>query len=223
MLGQMPRWKLFSVGGHVVYLEPVFLVLVAVLVFSGLTSAAELPEKLLWIPVLFIGVLWHEFGHAVAIKRFGYGPSTIVLQGLGGVTINERRGDSSPGKSIIISLAGPLASLSLTLIFGLAAFFYPAQDLLGSFFQMMAIINALWAVFNLLPISPMDGGHIVLHALRFKFDRRRAFLYSAYSSLAFLALVMVPLIATGYISVFFGVILGLLFAAHNWQVIQALR
>lgn len=223
MLGQMPRWKLFSVGGHVVYLEPVFLVLVAILVFSGLTSAAELPEKLLWIPVLFIGVLWHEFGHAVAIKRFGYGPSTIVLQGLGGVTINERRSDSSPGKSIIISLAGPLASLSLTLIFGLAAFFYPGQDLLGSFFQMMAIINALWAVFNLLPISPMDGGHIVLHALRFKFDRRRAFLYSAYSSLAFLALVMVPLVAMGYISAFFGVILGLLFAAHNWQVIQALR
>lgn len=223
MLGQMPRWKLFSVGGHVVYLEPIFLLLVAFFVFSGLTSAAQLPEKLLWIPILFIGVLWHEFGHAIAIKAFGYGPSTIVLQGLGGVTINERRGGSPPGKSIAISFAGPLFSFSLTLLFGLAAFFYPGDDLLGTFFYLMALVNGFWGVFNLIPIAPLDGGHIVLHALRFKFTQRKALLYSAYSSLAVLALVLVPMTALGYISPIFGVLLGLLFAMHNWQVLQAVR
>lgn len=205
------------------WLEPVFLVLVAIFVFMGMTSIEQLPERLLWIPTLFIGVLWHEFGHAIAIKKFGYGPSKIVLQGLGGVTINSRRSDASPGRSIAISFAGPLFSFSLTIVFGLLAFLLPEAGLLTSFFTLMAFINGIWGVFNLLPIAPLDGGHIVLHALRAKFPARKAFLYSAYSSLAFLVIILVPATFLLNLSLFFTLILGLLFAAHNWQVIQQLK
>jgi Zn-dependent protease len=221
MLGQMPRWKLFELRGNKVFLEPLFLLLVAFFVFSGLTSASQLGAKLLWVPILFIGVLWHEFGHAFAIQHFGYGPSKIVLQGLGGVTINERRGGSPPGKSIVISFAGPLFSFSLTLIFGLAAYFYPGQDLLNQFFYLMALVNGFWGVFNLLPIAPLDGGHIVLHALRAKFPRRKALLYSAYSSLAVLALSAIPLLM--FVDPLFTILLALIFAAHNWRILQALK
>ena len=220
MMGQMPRWKLFTIGGHEVYREPLFLLLIGFFVFAGLTSSSQFAERLLWAPILFIGVLWHEIGHAMAIKRFGYGSSVIVLQGMGGVTINNRR-NTPPGRAAVISVAGPVFSLSLTLIFGIAAFLYPSQDLLGTFFYLMAAVNAFWAVFNLLPIAPLDGGHIVLHGLRAKFPQRKAYLYSAYSSLAVLALLAVPMLM--FLSPMWTAILGIIFAMHNVRVIQAIR
>lgn len=221
MLGEMPRWRLFKVGGHEVFLEPLFLLLIAFFVFSGLQSASQFATNLLWAPILFIGVLWHEFGHAIAIKKYGYGPSTIILQGLGGVTINQNRGNSPPGKSIVISLAGPAFSLSLTVIFGLAAFFYPGDDLIGTFFTLMAWVNGVWAVFNLLPINPMDGGHVVLHALRAKFPARKALRYSAISSLVVLAILAVPLLY--FFDPFLTIILMLLFGMQNVQVLKQVR
>lgn len=219
-MGDMPRWKLFTLGGHTVYLEPLFLLLIAFFAFSGLKSLDQLPAALLWGPVLFIGILWHELGHAFAIQKFGYGTSTIILQGMGGVTIN-RRGNTPPGKGAIISVAGPLFSFSLTLVFGLASYFYPANDLLGQFFYFMAWANFVWGAFNLLPIAPLDGGHIVLHGLRAKFPSRKAHLYSAYSSLAVLALLAIPL--GMFMSGIFMIILGLMFVMHNLQVIRAVN
>ncbi len=223
MFGQMPRWKLFTVRGHDVYLEPVFLVLVAIFVFMGMRSAAELPSRLLWIVILPVSILWHEFGHAIAIKKYGNGPSTIVLQGLGGVTINRRRASEPPKESLVISAAGPAFSFSLTLVFGLLAFLYPGEDLLDEFFTMMAFVNAFWGVFNLLPIAPLDGGHIVQHVLSFKMPKRKALLYSAYVSLVAIVVLLVPATFIFKLSVMFTVILGALFVMHNVQVIQALK
>ena len=220
MMGEMPRWKLFKVGGHTVYLEPLFLLLIGFFAFSGLTSMQQLPTQLLWAPVLFIGILWHEIGHAIAIQKFGYGTSEIVLQGLGGVTIN-RRGKTPPGRGAVISVAGPVFSLSLTVVFGIATLLYQNDDLLGQFFFFMAWANGIWAVFNMLPIAPLDGGHIVLHGLRSKFPERKAYLYSAYSSLVILALLAVPLLM--FTSPILMVLLLLLFGMHNMQVIRAIK
>ena len=221
-MGQMPRWKLFTIWGSPVYVEPLFLLLVAFFVFSGLTSVTQFAEQLMWAPVLFIGILWHEIGHALAIKKFGYGNSVIVLQGLGGVTINQR-GETPPGKAAVISVAGPIFSFSLTLVFGLAAFLIPGEGLLNHLCFLMAAANLFWGVFNLLPISPLDGGHIVLHGLRAKFPRRKAYLYSAYSSLAAMALIGIPMVAIFNMSLIFIVILGFLFVSHNMQIIRAVQ
>ena len=114
--GSSTRWHLFTLGGHRVYLEPFFLILIAIFVFMGLNEASQLANQLMWAPILFIGVLFHEFGHAVVTKAFGFGPSTIILQGFGGVAINESKKQRKPGQSILISLAGPGASLLLALI-----------------------------------------------------------------------------------------------------------
>lgn len=220
MMGEMPRWKLFTVGGHTVYLEPLFLLLVGFFALSGVTSLSTLMSGLLWAPVLFVGVLWHEFGHAIAIKKFGYGPSTIVLQGMGGVTIN-RRHNTPPGKAAAISVAGPVFSFSLAIVFGVAYYFYPGKDLLAQFFMLMSFANLFWGAFNLLPIAPLDGGHITLHGLRAKFPERKAYLYSAYSSLVVLVLIAIP--AAFLLHPLFTVILGIMFAMHNVQVIRAIK
>lgn len=222
MLGQMPRWRLFKISGHEVFLEPWFLLLVGFFVFGNLTSATQLAGNLLWAPILFVGILWHEIGHALAIKRLGYGPSIIILQGLGGVTINERRSNANPKHSIVISLAGPIFSVSLTVVFGVLWALLPDLGLLTEFFSLMAQVNLVWAIFNMLPIAPLDGGHVVLHALHWwKKNYRKALEWSAYSSLVILAILAVPL--TMLLSPMWTILLFLLFGMHNVRVIQALK
>lgn len=230
------RWKLFTLSGHDVYLTPWFLLLVALFAFSGLRAGAgmqALIDIVIWAPVLFGGILFHEFGHAFALKAYGFGGSRIVLHGFGGVTVNERRGVTTPGKSIVISLAGPLASLLLALISGGLLLVYTGSGvseaftgggILASFLQTMAVVNLVWAIFNMLPINPMDGGHIVLHGLRWGLkDNRKATRYSAISSLVFLGLLVLGVIALGFsgLGLIWILFLGGMFAMQNWQIYKA--
>lgn len=224
-------WKLFTLMGHQVHLTPWFLVLIAFFSFSGLQAGAGMQafmQILIWAPTLFLGVLLHEFGHAFAIQAFGYGPSYIELQGFGGVTINRRRGMSPPGKSILISLAGPAASLALGLAsWGALAAIQPAQgSFWGSLLGTMALINIVWAVFNMLPINPMDGGHVVLHGLRWILkDNRRAMRYSAISSLVFLGLGLGVVFMSEYArgGMILILVLSAMFGMQNWQIYQATK
>ena len=225
MFGKMPRWKLFSFAGHPVFLEPVFLLLIAFFVFNGIDSPEQFAQNLMWAPILFISILWHEIGHALAIDKFGYGKSMIILQGLGGVTVNERRAGADANKSIIISLAGPAFSISLVVMFGIAAMVYPNEDPLNFFFTWMAIINAVWAVFNLLPIYPMDGGNVLFGIFQkvYKNDKRKALLHTAYVSLGFLGLVVAASLVFKIISLIWLIIIIFMFGFQNWQIIQQLR
>jgi Zn-dependent protease len=210
-----------------------------------LSTAGQIPSLLMWAPILFVGILFHEFGHALVIKRLGYGDSVIVLQGLGGVTINERRGRAAPKKSLLINVAGPAASLLLSVLFAaaflllygdfsagsllgtslLGVFSMPAfESYLGEFLYKMAAINGLWALFNMLPISPMDGGHVVENVLHLAYgNRRKALLHAAYASLVALGLlvlgVMLLLQGAGLILV----LLVFMFGFHNYRTIQRLR
>lgn len=224
--GSSTRWHLFTLGGHRVYLEPFFLILIAIFVFMGLNEASQLANQLMWAPILFIGVLFHEFGHAVVTKRLGFGPSTIILQGLGGVAINESKLPRKPGQSVLISLAGPSASLLLALVSYVALIALRSSgggpSTLMYFLELNTLINVFWAGFNMLPINPMDGGHVVLHSLRKFFPIRKALYYSAVSSLVVLALVGVAGLAIGYQS-FILIVIVLMFGMQNVQIIKQLK
>ena len=63
-----------------------------------------------------------------------------------------------------VALAGPVANLAIAIFFGLILRFFPALVLPSSFtlmFSYIVYINILLAVFNLLPIPPLDGSHIL--------------------------------------------------------------
>jgi Zn-dependent protease len=227
------RWKIFSIAGNDIFVTPFFLLLIGIFSFMGLqagSGATALANVVVWAPVLFIGVLLHELGHAFAMQKFGYGASTIILHGFGGVTINRRRRNSPPGKSIAISLAGPAASLLLGLTFiGLMYSLGYTPDWPGAYMRQgeigvallntMAGINIFWAVFNMIPINPMDGGHVVLHAMRgILDDQRKAVRYSAMSSLALIVL-FVPL-GIFFADPFLLVIFAAIFAYQNWQILK---
>lgn len=66
---------------------------------------------------------------------------------------------------IIVSLAGPLSNLSLTLICSFLVRFFPPLSLAGNIFFYLILINVSLFIFNLLPIPPLDGSKVFLNLL----------------------------------------------------------
>lgn len=131
----------------------------------GFSYASNHPEGVapgevvaVWVVLVFVSVLFHELGHALAFRAFGY-PSTIQLVLFGGVTTPETDRPLSWGKDVVTTLAGPAFGVSLGLFclwLGTRATGPLAAYALG----IGALTNLFWAVFNLLPVLPMDGGRV---------------------------------------------------------------
>jgi len=108
-----------------------------------------------------VGILVHEFGHALTINAFGLGPSRIHLVPFFGGLATQPKPSPTQMKSVLISLAGPsfglLATIPFFVMFGLTN--APAwRD--GVIF--IAAINLL----NLFPARPLDGANAIGPVLR---------------------------------------------------------
>ena len=170
-----------SIRGTTLRVDLSFLIIVALFVASAYNPKLGVHYALLWAPVLFVSVLIHELAHAAAIGIFGYGASDIVLGGMGGVTINRRK--ARPWHDMVISVAGPLASFGLAYLMKLIFSNVPftRQDpMLAVFIPMMHQVNIWWGVFNLLPVSPLDGGHAVRNFLRMFLTEKNAFVIAVW-------------------------------------------
>lgn len=125
----------------------------------------------------FLGsILVHELSHALTARRFGVTTDSIQLWALGGVARLSRESPSAKAEGWIAA-AGPLASIGVAVAsLGAAWLLDGAVDgpLVG-ILAWLGVINALLAVFNLLPGAPLDGGRI-LRAVRWAMhgDRYRA-------------------------------------------------
>lgn len=149
--------------------EPVFFLLAFGL---GWLSSQSLLGSALFGVVVFISVLFHEFGHALTALSFGQS-STITLMALGGVT--KREGAAlSPWKEFLIVLNGPLAGFFLYFICAWALQKKAAQDSDVALYmlQIGAFINLFWTLINLVPVMPLDGGRLLLILLQRLFGIR---------------------------------------------------
>lgn len=171
-------FRIGSIAGTTIHVEVSFLILVVFFILLNLEDQGSVAKALLWAPTLFLGVLLHEFGHAAVIALFGNGPSQISLSGFGGLTVNERQ--STPWKEIVISAAGPLTSLAIGFLAGYASHSpsLTRDPMLAAWLPLLAWTNQSWAVFNLIPIFPLDGGQILRNLCSLVFSRRRALLIS---------------------------------------------
>jgi Zn-dependent protease len=168
--------RLGSIRGTSINVDLSFIILVALFVASDYNPNAGIEHALIWAPVLFISVLVHELAHAATIGAFGYGPSEIVLGGIGGATMNRRK--AKPWHDVLISLAGPLASFGLAWLVGFIFWrwqFAQRDPMMIEFLPLLRRANIWWGVFNLFPIAPMDGGHAVRNFLRIFLRERIAF------------------------------------------------
>ena len=76
----------------------------------------------------------------------------------------------------IVALAGPLANLGLAVIFALILKFVTVSAFMYSFMTGIVITNIALAVFNLVPLPPLDGHHILYALLGNRAPQVKAFL-----------------------------------------------
>jgi Zn-dependent protease len=120
---------------------------------------------------VFLGIIWlsvllHEFGHALAAKWCDGEAKEIILWPLGGLAMV--RPAFHPTAHLITSAAGPFVSLVLAgLAYGAYYLLIPMGIPLWlvEVIQMTFQINAMLLLFNLIPAFPMDGGRIVRDVL----------------------------------------------------------
>ena len=170
-----------TIRGTTIGVDVSFLILIGLWVASYYDPRVGIQHALLWAPVLFFSVLIHEFAHAAAIGLFGYGPSEIVLGGIGGATMNRRK--AKAWHDVLISLAGPLSSFALAYMVRFIYWRVPVAQrdpMLAEFLPLLIIMNVWWGEFNLIPVAPLDGGHAVRNFFRIFLDERRAFLIAVW-------------------------------------------
>ncbi len=172
--------------------------------------------------LLFLAsLLAHELAHSLVARRNGIEVESIVLWLLGGVA--QLRGEAkTPGADFRIAIVGPLTSLVLAIVFGLAAAGVASLGGGGlplGVLMYLAATNALLAVFNLIPAAPLDGGRVLRAALwQFRGDRHAAAVNAARAGRV-LGFVM---IALGVLQVVTGRGLGgIWLALIGWFVVSA--
>jgi len=135
----------------------------------GIKESEDLLPVLLFMAAGVVSILIHELGHALTMRVFGGRHISIVLHGWGGYAISQGA-PFSRGQHILISLAGPLLQVACGLLVLIALIMSaatssgstgleagPVYQLLYSFID----VSLFWAVLNLIPVYPMDGGQIL--------------------------------------------------------------
>lgn len=122
---------------------------------------------------LFLIVLIHEYGHALACKSVGGKAEQIMLWPLGGVAFVQP--PERPGALLWSIAAGPLVNVILLPLTIIPAFYLAATAPPGAtgpdFLVDIAYINGVLLFFNMLPFYPLDGGQILRSLLWFVFGR----------------------------------------------------
>lgn len=116
----------------------------------------------------FSSVILHELGHALVARRLGVGVSGIELHFFGGVAKLMSQPKSNRDE-IAIAAAGPAVSFVLS---GIGFLLSLATG--WAFFELLAVVNLVIAVFNLIPALPMDGGRILRAALSSRMGYQKA-------------------------------------------------
>ncbi|HND88508.1 MAG TPA: site-2 protease family protein, partial [Saprospiraceae bacterium] len=114
--------KLFTWFGIPVFVHWTFgLIFVYVLWYAYSHDLS--PNETLWVTGLFMSifgsVLLHEYGHALAARRYGVRTRDIVLMPIGGMARLERMPEN-PRQEFVVAIAGPLVNVLLFILTALA-------------------------------------------------------------------------------------------------------
>lgn len=161
----MRRMIRFHIFGIPVTVQPFFWITLALIGGAlHIDSRDGMIYILFFITAGFISIMVHELGHALMAVKFG-ARTEIVLQAFGGYAAYSGV-RMTRAQSAIITAGGPALQMVLGgLAFGLlkAGLNMPANAIL--FVWLIFIISFVWAILNLLPVLPLDGGRLVEAAL----------------------------------------------------------
>ena len=173
--------------------------------------------------MIMIFVFIHELGHLLAgillgmkvekiqVKPFGFSISFKLKPGDYNKKI--KKGNILELKKIIVALAGPITNILIIMI--------TVNLNLGIFEEIMVIYtNILIALFNIIPIYPLDGGRILKGLLHFKFGKQKASKYinciSFYTIIFLTAVAGISILYLKNIAIFIAIcVLWTLFLIEN--------
>ena len=133
---------------------------------SNLAQFSELTGVLPWLLglvaalLLFASVLAHELGHSFVAIAQGIPVKSIVLFLFGGLATLEKESET-PLQSFLVAIAGPLVSLLLFGIFAFISVSVPLAAPIKAVVSLLASINLILALFNMIPGLPLDGGNVL--------------------------------------------------------------
>ncbi len=211
---------------------------------SRFFSLFQNPLQLLYIlPAIIIGMTVHEWAHAFAAYKLGdptaknlgrmtlnpiahfdlFGFLCLLLVGFGWakpVPVNSRNFKHFKRDDIIVSLAGITMNLIVAFLFsfiyvlGFTKWGLGTNEAFVSIFGSILSINLALAMFNLIPIYPLDGSHVLESLLVRRFPRFFMFMRQ-YGQI----ILIILLITGGATACFrFGFQLARLYLAANWFI-----
>ena len=167
------RITLFTIFGFTVRLDLSW-ILLAILVASSMSSGFQAPPDAFPVTVawimgaamavgLFVSIVAHELTHSLVGRMHGMRMKGITLFFLGGVAEMEDE-PATPWAEFAMAIVGPLASVVIAVL--LAGVWYLGQALgwplaFITVVQTLAVMNAVLAVFNMVPAFPLDGGRVL--------------------------------------------------------------
>ncbi len=161
----------------------------AIVAFFGIGMYDTAPEIGAWTAAVFLAVLLHESGHAFTARVYGATGVTITLFALGGYTQWVPRETMSPGKRFIVSAAGSAVGIAAGLLilgFGRGGGYQSSLSIARTaseattaipvwgvaFLDTFILVGLIWGVLNWVPLLPLDGGHMLNHALAIFWPKR---------------------------------------------------
>ena len=181
------------------------------------------PEVLiLLIPVLVFALVFHEFSHAWVANQLGdptakyagrltlnplahldiFGSLMILFVGFGWakpVPVDSRHLGNPRTDMMKIAFAGPASNLLLALISGTIIRATGDMGSITAMLEMFTYINIMLAVFNMIPIPPLDGSQIFSG---FMVRRNPDLVYKLqiYGPQILMGLILISMITSGRIS-----------------------
>lgn len=144
-----------------VKISPFFFVTAALIGYiNSSQSSHPFILTLIWVGVIFVSILVHEYGHALTSRYFGQKPR-IQLVAFGGLTYPE--GPRLRGwREFLVVLNGPIFGFLLFLLclFILSTGFFENPYILYGL-KIFTWVNLFWTIVNLLPVMPLDGGQLL--------------------------------------------------------------
>lgn len=149
-----------------VIIQPTFWLFL--LFFTGAIQDPSI-ESLLVGGVMFFSLLVHEYGHGLTALYYGTKP-TITLEAFGGQASYNSYGISKK-QEFIITLNGPLLESTLIILsYGLLkSGIFASHYYIEYILYITMRLNILWCLLNLIPIEPLDGGHLLRYFLEKRF------------------------------------------------------
>lgn len=138
-------------------IHPFFWIIAALI---GWVNSGSFIGTLIWIGIIFVSVLFHEFGHALTSIFFKQN-ARIQLIALGGLTSFEGP-KLKFWQQFIITFNGPLFGFFLFLIASaLLRIDFTGWPVVYGILKVTQLANLFWTIVNLLPVLPLDGGQLL--------------------------------------------------------------